>query len=226
MKAMILAAGEGRRMRPLTDASPKALLPIAGKPLIEHVIGALSAGGFRELVINIFHCGEMIKATLGAGERFDVDIVYSREPEPLETGGGIRKALPLLGEKPFLVVNADILTDFDFAGLSGRSLEGILGHLVLTNNPDHHRAGDFAIDARGNLSLEGARLTYAGIAVLSPALFENAPPGPFPLRDLFIPAVKAGCLTGEHFRGLWVDIGTPERYRKARERARERKRDG
>lgn len=216
MKVMILAAGEGQRMQPLTNDRPKALLPVDGKPLIEHLIHALAREGFEDFVINLFYRGEMIERVLGEGERFGVNVCYSRESELLETGGGILNALPLLGQEPFVVVNADLYTDFKFATLRAWPRGDTLGHLVMVDNPAHRVGGDFAIDGSGLLSVEGDRLTYAGIGVLSPALFEDADSGSFPLRDLLIPAAHARRLTGEHFRGSWIDVGTPERYRQAR----------
>lgn len=218
MKVMILAAGEGQRMQPLTNERPKALLPVNGKPLIEHLIHALARDGFEDFVINLFYRGEMIERALGEGERFGVNIHYSRESELLETGGGILNALPALGQAPFVVVNADLYTDFEFAALRAWPRADTLGHLVMVDNPAHRASGDFAIDGSGLLSVDGSRLTYAGIGVLSPSLFEDVDSGSFPLRDLLIPAARAGRLTGEHYRGFWIDVGTPERYRRARER--------
>ncbi|MFU8877831.1 MAG: nucleotidyltransferase family protein, partial [Wenzhouxiangellaceae bacterium] len=165
MQAMILAAGRGERMRPLTDSTPKPLLELHGKPLIAHRIEALAAAGFRQLVINLGWLGGQIEAALGDGSRFGVTIEYSREPPgALETAGGIRHALPLLGGPSFLVVNADVLCDFPLETLHGREPEG-LAHLVMVENPDHHRRGDFAL-VDGRLRLEGEpRLTYSGIGV-------------------------------------------------------------
>ncbi|MBD3646802.1 MAG: nucleotidyltransferase family protein [Pseudomonadales bacterium] len=215
MKAMILAAGEGRRMRPLTDDVPKALLPLDGKPMIEWVIERLAGSGVLDLVINLHHHGDKIEQHLEDGRRLGVTIEYVKEPELLETGGGILNALSLLGDAPFLVVSADAFTDFNFTRLNGKPLDGALGHLVMVDNPPHHPAGDFAVDPSGRLSLQGERLTYAGISLLAPALFAGAAPGRFPLRDLLLPAIEAGKLAGEHFRGQWIDVGTPERYREA-----------
>ena len=211
MKAMILAAGKGERLRPLTLHTPKPLVRAAGVPLIEYHIRGLARAGFDELVINHAWLGEQIEAHLGDGERFGVRIRYSAEGEPLETGGGIHRALPLLGDKPFAVVNGDIWTDYDFAALR-RPLGG-LAHLVLVDNPAHHPSGDFAL-AEGRVS-EGepsaARLTYSGIAVLSPRLFDGCAAGAFKLAPLLRRAMAAGEVSGEHHRGRWIDVGTHER---------------
>ncbi|MEX2488873.1 MAG: nucleotidyltransferase family protein [Pseudomonadales bacterium] len=217
---MILAAGEGQRMQPLTRDRPKALLPVNGRPLIQYLVESLAQAGFQELVINLFYRGEMIEKFLGEGERFEMHIRYIRETELLETGGGILNALPLLGSEPFAVINADLYTEFDFTTLK-RPAPQSLGHLVMVDNPAHRTRGDFGIDKGGRLSMEGERLTYSGIGVLSPRLFETATKGRFPLRDLLIPAVAGGHLTGEHFREGWIDVGTPERYHEACERAGE-----
>ena len=211
MKAMILAAGKGERLRPLTLHTPKPLVKAAGVPLIEYHIRALVRAGFDELVINHAWLGEQIEAYLGSGERFGVRIRYSPEGEPLETGGGIQRALPLLGDEPFAVVNGDIWTDYDFAALQ-RPLTG-LAHLVLVNNPEHHPAGDFVL-AEGRVSEHGApaaRLTYSGIAVLSPRLFDGCSAGAFKLAPLLRQAMAAGQVSGERHHGRWVDVGTHER---------------
>lgn len=212
MRAMILAAGKGERMRPLTLHTPKPLVRAAGTPLIEFHIRALAAAGFRELVINHAWLGQQIEDHLGSGERFGVSIRYSPEGEPLETGGGIHRALPLLGDEPFLVVNGDIWTDYDFAALEDFSLQG-LAHLVLVDNPAHHPGGDFILDqgvvrdgVPGQLGL-----TYSGIAVLHPALFEGCSAGAFKLAPLLRQAMGEGRVSGEHFTGRWVDVGTHER---------------
>lgn len=210
MKAMILAAGKGERLRPLTLHTPKPLLPVGGVPLIEHHIRALAAAGFRELVINHAWLGQQIEDYLGDGARFGVRIAYSAEGEPLETGGGIHRALPLLGEAPFLLVNGDIWTDYDFAGL--RRATTALAHLVLVDNPQHHPQGDFRLqDGRACARGEEAGLTYSGIAVLDPALFAGCQPGAFKLAPLLLEAMGRGRVSGEHFRGRWVDVGTHER---------------
>ncbi len=212
---MILAAGRGERMRPLTDACPKPLLEVAGRALIEHQLARLREAGFTELVINTGHLGAMLPARLGDGARLGVTIAWSSEPpEALETGGGIHRALPLLGDAPFVLVNGDVWTDVDFARLHGVLADGDLAHLVLVDNPPQHPRGDFALDGAGRVAEGGAsRLTYSGIAVLSPALFANCAPGRFPLAPLLRRAMAAARVSGEHHRGEWRDIGTPERLR-------------
>jgi N-acetyl-alpha-D-muramate 1-phosphate uridylyltransferase len=210
MKAMILAAGRGERMRPLTDDTPKPLLRIGGQTLIEHHIHALAQAGFTELVINHAHLGEQIVAALGDGDAYGVEIRYSAETPPaLETGGGIFNALPLLGEGPFLVLNADIWTDFPLAELP-EQIEG-LAHLVLVDNPEHHAQGDFSLSA-GQVSQRGpAMLTFGGIGVYSPELFSGCTAGAFPLAPLLRQAMDENRVSGEHYQGSWFDIGTPER---------------
>lgn len=211
MKAMILAAGKGERMRPLTLHTPKPLVQVAGVPLIEYHIRALAAAGFTELVINHAWLGKQIEDYLGDGWRFGVRIVYSPEGEPLETGGGIFKALPLLGAEPFLVVNGDVFTDYAFAALR-QPLVG-LAHLVLVDNPAHHPQGDFIL-AAGQVhdgEATGERLTYSGLAVLHPRLFAGSAPGAFKLAPLLREAMAAGQVSGEHYGGCWVDVGTHER---------------
>jgi MurNAc alpha-1-phosphate uridylyltransferase len=209
MKAMILAAGRGERMRPLTDKLPKPLLPVAGKPLIVSHIERLAEAGYRELVINHAHLGEMIEAELGNGAVWGVSIQYSPEPVALETGGGIYQALPLLGEEPFLVVNGDIWCDFDFSCLALK--QGDMAHLVLVPNPEHHRQGDFQL-IRGRVDQgEERRLTFSGIGVYHPHLFEFCKPEAFPLAPLLRQAMDKQQVSGECFNGLWMDIGTPQR---------------
>ena len=210
MKAMLLAAGRGERMRPLTDDTPKPLLRVAGQTLIEHHIEALARAGIRELVVNHAHLGSQLLAALGDGSDYGVHIDYSAEPPgALETGGGIFNALPLLGEASFLVVNADIWTDFDFAALP-RQPES-LAHLVLVDNPAHHPQGDFALE-NGRVRDDGpVRLTYSGIGVYRPALFAGSPSGSFPLAPLLRRAMAAGQVSGERYAGVWFDIGTPDR---------------
>jgi N-acetyl-alpha-D-muramate 1-phosphate uridylyltransferase len=207
---MLLAAGRGERMRPLTDRCPKPLLPVGGQPLIAWHLRALAAAGVRDVVINLSWLGGQISKALGSGDGHGVDIQYSDEGEPpLETGGGIHRALPLLGDAPFLLVNGDVFTDVDFARL--RLPAGSLAHLVLVANPDHHPRGDFGL--RGGLIVAegGDRLTYSGIAVLHPALLEGASAGRFPLLPWLVKARDAGRLSGERHDGYWLDVGTPER---------------
>lgn len=211
MRAMILAAGRGERMRPLTDAVPKPLIDVGGKPLILHHVDRLRRAGITELVINVSWLGERIEAALGDGTRFGVRIRYSREPgAPLETAGGIRQALPLLGTAPFLVVSADVFTDFDPATLAAGTTDA-LAHLVLVDNPPHHADGDFAL-ADGRVRARGApRLTYGGIGRFRAELFAGLAPGVRALRPVLEAAIAAGRVTGEHHAGTWLDVGTPER---------------
>jgi len=212
MKAMILAAGRGQRLRPLTDTTPKPLLPVAGKSLLSYHLAALHAAGIHDIVINLGHLGDQIKTALGDGAHFGVHITYSLEPaDALETGGGILQALPLLGPAPFIVVNGDIWSDYPFARLP--SQPGGLAHLVLVDNPAQHPNGDFAL-AGARVVNEGApRLTFSGISVLQPALFADCTPGRFPLAPLLRQAVATGQVSGEYYSGRWRDIGTPERLR-------------
>lgn len=214
MKAMILAAGYGKRMRPLTDNMPKPLLPLAGKPLIVYHIEALAKIGVTEIVINHAYLGEQIEATLGDGSAFGVQIRYSPEGKPLNTGAGIANALPLLGEEPFILTNGDIWTDFDYSRLLKREVD--LAHLVLVNNPAHNPQGDFSLAKNGRVipdraSDDGVGLTYSGVSVLHPRLFAFCPRGPFPLREPLIEAMREGKVTGERYSGGWTDVGTPER---------------
>ncbi len=209
MKAMILAAGKGERLRPLTLHTPKPLVRAGGVPLIEYHIRALAEVGIDELVINHAWLGEQIEAYLGDGRRLGVRIQYSAEGEPLETGGGIHRALPLLGAEPFIVVNGDIWTDYDFGALK-RPLKG-LAHLVLVDNPAHNLKGDFSLVDGCIGDGDTATLTYSGIAVLSPQLFSGCNAGSFKLAPLLRQAMAVGKLSGEHYRGRWIDVGTHER---------------
>jgi len=211
MKAFILAAGRGERMRPLTDTTPKPLLPAGGEPLIVHTIRRLAAAGVTDLVINISHLGAQVETCLGGGDRFGVSINYSREAVALETAGGIVNAMPLLGDSPFLVVNGDIWTDFDFARLTGRSLEDSLAHLVMVGNPEHHPRGDFYLDHGKLVEEQGEVLTYSGIGLYSPNMFSDLSPGKRPLAPILRQAISNSQLSGEKFTGTWIDIGTPER---------------
>jgi MurNAc alpha-1-phosphate uridylyltransferase len=210
MKAMLLAAGRGERMRPLTDHTPKPLLKAGGKTLIEHRIASLAAAGFRDLVINHAHLGTQIEAYLGNGERYGVRITWSREPDgALETGGGIFQALPWLDGDCFLVVNADIWTDYPFARLA-RPISG-LAHLVLVDNPPQHPQGDFVLQGTRVLSAGTPRLTFSGIGVYHRDLFRGCQAGRFPLAPLLRVAMEGDRVSGEHYTGAWRDIGTPER---------------
>ena len=214
MKAMILAAGRGERMRPLTDHTPKPLLMAGGKPLIVWHLERLATCGFREIVINHAHLGAQIEAALGDGSRFGLTIRYSAEPPgALETAGGIAQALPLLGDEAFLVVNGDVWCDWDFR----RALQ--LGeqqaHLVFVDNPPQHANGDFCLDGdivRYAKDAAGSTFTYAGTGVFSPAFFADVPPGAvMKLRPLLDAGIARGIISGEHHAGRWVDVGTPER---------------
>ncbi|PRB80839.1 N-acetylmuramate alpha-1-phosphate uridylyltransferase MurU [Pseudomonas sp. MYb185] len=223
MKAMILAAGKGERMRPLTLHTPKPLLPVAGKPLIQWHIEALGRAGLRQLVINHAWLGLQIEAAFGDGTKLGVHIDWSAEEQPLETAGGILRALPLLGKAPFVLVNGDIWTDFDFAEL--RLPAGKLAHLVLVGNPPFKQGGDFLL-AGGSVAnpttpQPAEALTYSGIAVLSPQLFDGLVDGPQPLAPLLRAAAGQGLVSGEHYTGRWIDVGTPERLQQADQQARE-----
>jgi len=225
---MILAAGRGERMRPLTDASPKPLLRVGGKSLIEYHLENLGRAGFVEIVINHAHLGQMIECALGNGERYGVDIRYSHEPAALETAGGITNALAILkngstynyGERPFLAINADIYCEIDFSTLlpvmkhmQARPDEN-LAHLVLVDNPAHHADGDFALDS-GKVALSGKNnLTFSGIGIYQPKFFKDIVPGSVAkLAPLLRQAISDNKIGGEHYRGVWVDVGTPERLR-------------
>ena len=212
--AMILAAGRGERMRPLTDRVPKPLLPVGGRPLIVWHLEKLASAGFRRVVINHAHLGAQIEAALGDGARWGLEIRYSPEGEgrALETAGGICKALPLLGDDPFLVINGDVFTDLGYGDLA--LPEGRLAHLVLVDNPDHHPEGDFHLDADGGVDdrME-PRLTFSGIGLYRPEFFAGCKPVPHPLAPLLRRQMACGKVSGEHFSGRWLDVGTPQRYR-------------
>jgi len=215
LKAMILAAGAGERMRPLTDHTPKPLLEVAGVTMIGRHIARLAEAGVAEIVINVSHLARQIMDYCGDGSRWHVAITYSRESQGLETAGGIVKALPLLGEQPFMIVNADVWTDYPFASLVDRSWRlGKGAHLVFVDSPAQHSYGDYILDPAGLLHLrpEGAiGVTYTGLAVYTSAFFAGVSPGKRPLRPLLDQAIIEGRLTGEHYKGVWVDVGTPER---------------
>lgn len=210
---MILAAGRGTRMRPLTDHTPKPLLSVGGRPLLFHHLARAAEAGFREVVINLAHRGAMIRAAVGDGSAFGLAVRYSDEgDQALETGGGIARALPLLGADPFVVLNGDVWCDCPLGALSLPA--GDLAHLVLVDNPAHHPQGDFHLDASGRVQSDGAhRLTFAGLGVYHPAIFDSAPAGAFPLAPLLRAAMADGRVGGTHHRGVWVDVGTPERLR-------------
>jgi MurNAc alpha-1-phosphate uridylyltransferase len=222
MKALILAAGLGERMRPLTDTTPKPLLHAGGRPLIAWHLERLAALGVREVVINTSWLASQFPATLGDGARWGLRLHYAYEGDvPLETGGGMWNALPLLGDAPFVAVNGDIWTDYDFARLP-QSPDGD-AHLVLVDNPPQHPRGDFALEGARVESDGDTRLTFAGIGVYRPALFDGwrdiigpvagaeATPPRFKLAPLLRAAMARGAVGGEHHRGAWTDVGTPER---------------
>lgn len=223
MRAMILAAGFGERLRPLTETTPKPLLKIHGKPLIQHHIERLARAGICELVINTSWLGEQIESFIGDGSRFGVQVAWSREPQPLETGGGIRRALSLLGSDPFLVVNGDVWSTYTYSRLADFHLDDeVDAHLVLVDNPEHHPAGDFELDGGGRLRYPGfavdrgdqsVTLTFSGISVMRPEIFALYPAASeaFPLRDVLRSSIAAGCASGERFTGAWWDVGTIER---------------
>ena len=215
MRAMILAAGRGERMRPLTERIPKPLLKVDGKPLVEHLIERLIAGGVTGIVINYHHLGEMIKNFLGDGSRFGIEILYSEEADLLETGGGIINSLPKLKEESFIVVNADVWTDYDFKCLDYLNSDESLAHLVLVENTKDKPTGDFYINQAGlvhDVSGKDSKcLTFSGISVLHRNLFEGYQTEPMSLVPLLKMAMVKDLVTGEIYDGLWVDVGTPQR---------------
>ena len=215
MRAMILAAGLGKRMQPLTTDTPKPLLRVGDKSLIEHQIERLAAGGVTGVVINHFYLGAMIEEALGDGSQFGVEIEYSREAIRLETAGGIIKSLPKLKDDSFIVVNADVWTDFDFSRLKPVNGSDCLAHLVLVENAEHHPYGDFFIDDSGRVhedhSARDQRLTFSGISVLHKKLFEGYPIQPRSMIPLLQEAMGRDLVSGEVYEGLWIDVGTPER---------------
>ena len=214
--AMILAAGRGERMRPLTDECPKPLIEIAGRPLIEWHLNALSDAGIRDAVVNLGWLGDELRASLGDGERFGVSLRYSEEGfPPLETGGGIFKALPLLGDGPFIVVNSDVWTDFSPATL--RCPPGSFAHLVMVANPAHNPDGDFSLDgAQVSRDARGERLTFSGIGIYRAELFDGCRPGRFSLVPLLWRAMSAGRVTGQRHAGTWIDVGDQDRLQQVR----------
>jgi len=204
--AMILAAGRGERMRPLTDFTPKPLLKINGKAIIEYHLEKLAQVHFEKVVINHHWLGEQIETTLGNGQKYGIEILYSKETELLETGGGIFQALPLLGKEPFLVVNGDIWSDFSF----NRSLQiEKLAHLILVDNPSHNLKGDFGLE--NGFVTNQPQFTFSGIGIYHPDLFRDCQSGRFPLAPILRQTISDQKVTGEHFNGQWFDIGTPQR---------------
>lgn len=216
MKAMILAAGRGERLRPLTDRVPKPLIEAGGETLIGRHLRRLSAAGISDVVINLAHLGEQIRGALGDGEQFGSRIRYSLEPEgALETGGGIRNALDLLGDEPFLVINGDIWTAYPFEQLI--DLRECPAHLVVVPNPPHNPRGDCDLDAAGRLLPGEGPLTFSGIGVYQPGLFAGRQPDRFPLWRLIQAAAARGEVTGERYQGAWFDVGAPGRLARLRE---------
>jgi N-acetyl-alpha-D-muramate 1-phosphate uridylyltransferase len=210
MKAMVLAAGRGERMRPITDSLPKPLLRVGGRPLIAWHLQALARAGVREVIINLSWLGAQLRAALGDGRGFGVTITWSDEGAvPLETGGGIFHAVPLLGPGPFLVVNGDIWTDIDFSQLA--LAPEAHAHLVLIPNPPHHPRGDFALEGRSVVERDSGRFTYSGVGVYRPEFFHGCTAGRFPLLPLLRRAIAAQRVSGEVHRGEWCDVGTAER---------------
>ena len=210
MKAMVLAAGRGERMRPITDTLPKPLVRVAGKPLIGYHLERLAAAGVREVVVNLSWLGDRIRAALGDGREYSLSISYSEEgPLPLETGGGIFKALPLLGPGPFLVVNGDTWSDIDYARLALE--DGANGRIVLVPNPTHNSRGDFGVEGDVVVDREIDRFTYSGVGVYRPEFFDGCSSGRFPMLPLLKRAIAARLLRGEVHRSEWCDVGTPER---------------
>lgn len=214
MKAMLLAAGRGERFRPATDTMPKPLIPVNGEPLIERHLWRLAEAGVDDVVINLGWLGERIETALGDGARFDLHISYSREGWPaLETGGGVSRALPLLGEAPFLLINGDVWCDYPLQRLVGAAAAlapNDLAHLLLVPNPEHHPQGDFGL-SDGRVVDAEPRWTFSGLSVQRPALFAGCPDGAFPILPLWRDALSQGRLAGELYRGRWCDVGTPQR---------------
>ena len=214
MRAMILAAGRGERMRPLTDKMPKSMLEVNGKPLIQYHVENLVQAGIVDIVINHAFFGEQIEAYLKDGKALGANIAYSAEgDQPLETAGGIVKALPLLGDKPFVTVNADIWTDFPFQDLLCESdgLPNDSAHLILVDNPEHNPEGDFALSGEKVINQGEPMLTYSGVSIFTPGFFKDCTSGSAPLAPILRLAASEGRLTGSHYQGQWQDIGTPER---------------
>jgi N-acetyl-alpha-D-muramate 1-phosphate uridylyltransferase len=224
MRAMILAAGRGERMRPLTDKTPKPMLQVNGKPLIQYHIENLVQAGILDIVINHAFLGEQIEAYLGCGKDLGACITYSAEgDQSLETAGGIIRALPLLGDEPFITVNADIWTEFPFQNLfsefddQSNHLENHSAHIILVSNPEHNVKGDFALSGGKVLNQGEPMLTFSGISVFNPGFFEDSPSGAIPLAPMLRQAISQGQVTGSHYQGRWRDIGTPERLHELRQ---------
>ncbi len=209
MKAMLLAAGRGSRMQPLTNKIPKPLLPIAGQPFIAHQLLKLANANIKEIVINVSYRAQQIKETLGNGHNYGVNIEYSDEPKVLDTGGGIRQALPLLGNDPFLVLSADIWTDYPLEKLSQHLIASAQAHLVLVDNPSFHPEGDFHLQTNKYLALQGLpKLTFASFGIYRPSLFKQYQPGGFPLAKVLSAGINETRITGEYYQGSWFNVGT------------------
>lgn len=220
MRAMILAAGRGERMRPLTNKTPKSMLEVNGKPLIQYHVEHLVQAGIVDIVINHAQFGDQIEDYLGDGKIWGARIIYSPEDDnPLDTAGGIVEALPLLGEEPFITVNADIWTDFPFQQLLNLSedLVNHSAHIVLVDNPDHNVKGDFFLSDNSVLNIGDSMLTFSGISVFKPEFFKDCVSGSAPLAPMIRRAASQGRVSGSHYQGQWRDIGTPERLHKLRQ---------
>lgn len=214
MRAMILAAGVGQRMGELTEATPKPLLKVAGRYLIDYTLDALARAGIREVVINVFYLKEQIMSALGSGERYGLDIIYSQEEERLETGGGVIKALPYLGSEPFIILSSDLITDYPLQRLKTLSLK--MAHLVMVKNPSYNLKGDYQLRENQELYIaESNPLTFANIGLYRPELFLEKPAKFCRLASLWQEAMQAGQVTGECYSGLWYNVGTPQELKLA-----------
>ncbi len=212
MRAMLLAAGRGERLRPLTDEVPKSLVEVRGESLLERHLASIHAAGVRTVVINLGWLGDRIVERVGSGERYGLNVLYSQEGENiLETGGGIHKALPMLGDEPFLVINADIYTDMPMPRIELAAEH--VGHLVMVPSPGYRDGGDFDIEDGLIRNGETQKLTFSGVAMYRPAFFDGCEPGRFPLAPMLREAADHGKLSGSLYQGLWADIGTPDRLR-------------
>ncbi len=212
MRAMLLAAGRGERLRPLTDEVPKSLVEVRGESLLERHLASIHAAGVRTVVINLGWLGDRIVERVGSGERYGLNVLYSQGGENiLETGGGIHKALPMLGDEPFLVINADIYTDMPMPRIELAAEH--VGHLVMVPSPGYRDGGDFDIEDGLIRNGETQKLTFSGVAMYRPAFFDGCEPGRFPLAPMLREAADHGKLSGSLYQGLWADIGTPERLR-------------
>lgn len=216
MKAMVLAAGKGSRLAPLTNKTPKPLLPVQGRPMIFHLLDQLEQAGVKEVIVNTHHLGEQIEHALTRDKGVRLPVRFSREKELLETGGGIKKALPLLEQPMFWLCNADIFSDFDFTHLPTTLKDGDLAHLVLVPKPASRDTGDFAF-AEGRITARGGDYVYAGIGLIHRDLFKGSPNGPFSVRDLFFDAVALNKVGAQVHTGQWTDIGTPNDYQSVTE---------